>query len=148
MEQYIIAARLKPGNAVAAEEMLATGPPFDPSKAGLTTHAAYLTADEVYLLFEGETARTTALQVARDHPVEVSRWQAVVSGLPFRVAEVPRDARCVYEWKAEHRPPAQLAFLDMWDVLKWQNDTLSIAWWALIAFAILVIIAAGSRAAR
>jgi hypothetical protein len=36
----------------------------------------------------------------------------------------------------------------MWDVLKWQNDTLSIAWWALVAFALLVIIAAGSRAAK
>lgn len=36
----------------------------------------------------------------------------------------------------------------MWDVLTWQNDTLSVAWWALIAFAILVIIAAGSHAAR
>jgi hypothetical protein len=34
----------------------------------------------------------------------------------------------------------------MWDVLKWQNDTLSIAWWALIAFVVLVIIAvAGPR---
>jgi hypothetical protein len=32
--------------------------------------------------------------------------------------------------------------------VRWQNDTLSIAWWALIAFALLVIIAAGSRAAR
>ena len=57
-----------------------------------------MTADDVYLLFEGETARTSALQLARDHPVEVSRWQAIVSGLPFRVAEVPHGARCVYEW--------------------------------------------------
>jgi hypothetical protein len=36
----------------------------------------------------------------------------------------------------------------MWAVLKWQNDTLSIAWWALIGFALLVIIAAGSHASR
>ena len=27
----------------------------------------------------------------------------------------------------------------MWDILKWQNDTLSVAWWALVAFAVLVI---------
>jgi hypothetical protein len=100
MEQYIIAARLKPGKATEAEQMLATGPPFDPSEAGLSSHAAYLAADDVYLLFEGETARTTALQLAREHPVEVSRWQGIVSGLPFRVPEVPHDARCVYEWKA------------------------------------------------
>jgi hypothetical protein len=99
MEQYIIAARLKPGKAGEAKEMLATGPPFDPSESGLSGHAAYVTADHVYLLFEGETARTTALQLARDHPVEVSRWQTIVSGLPFRVAEVPHGARCVYEWR-------------------------------------------------
>jgi hypothetical protein len=36
----------------------------------------------------------------------------------------------------------------MWDVLKWQNDTLSVAWWALLGFAFLVIVAAGSRAAK
>jgi hypothetical protein len=36
----------------------------------------------------------------------------------------------------------------MWDILRWHNDTLSIAWWALIAFALLVIIAAGARAAK
>jgi hypothetical protein len=36
----------------------------------------------------------------------------------------------------------------MWDVLQWHNDTLSVAWWAVIGFALLVIIAAGSRSAR
>jgi hypothetical protein len=36
----------------------------------------------------------------------------------------------------------------MWDVLKWQNDTLSVAWWAVTGFALLVIIVAGSRSAR
>jgi hypothetical protein len=36
----------------------------------------------------------------------------------------------------------------MWDILRWQHHTLSVAWWALIGFALLVIIAAGSRAAR
>jgi hypothetical protein len=36
----------------------------------------------------------------------------------------------------------------MWDIVKWQDDTLSIAWWALLGFALLVIIAAGSRAGK
>jgi hypothetical protein len=31
----------------------------------------------------------------------------------------------------------------VWDVLKWQHGTLSIAWWALIALAILLFAAAG-----
>jgi hypothetical protein len=36
----------------------------------------------------------------------------------------------------------------MWDVLKWQDGTLSVAWWALIGIALLVLIAAGGRATR
>jgi hypothetical protein len=98
MERYVIAARLKPGEAVAAERMLSAGPPFDPAEAGLSAHAAYLTDDSVYLLFEGEAPRARALQLAREHLVEVSQWQAIVSGLPSRVAEVPANARCLYRW--------------------------------------------------
>lgn len=100
MERYIIAARLKPGKAAEAEEMLAMGPPFDPAEVGLSGHAAYVSSDVVCLLFEGETARTTALQLAREHLVDVSRWQGVVTGLPASVAEVPPEARCVYQWSA------------------------------------------------
>jgi hypothetical protein len=46
--------------------------------------------------------------------------------------------------------PGKLGFRvqTMWDVLKWHDGTLSVAWWALIGFALLVIIAAGSRASR
>jgi hypothetical protein len=36
----------------------------------------------------------------------------------------------------------------MWDILKWHDGTLSVAWWALLAFALLVVIAAGTRAAK
>ena len=36
----------------------------------------------------------------------------------------------------------------MWDVLTWHDGTLSVAWWALLGFVFLVIVAAGSRAGR
>jgi hypothetical protein len=36
----------------------------------------------------------------------------------------------------------------MWDVLTWHDGTLSIAWWALLGFVFLVLVAAGSRAGR
>jgi hypothetical protein len=36
----------------------------------------------------------------------------------------------------------------MWDVLKWQHDTLSVAWWAVLVFAFLLLVAAGSRASK
>jgi hypothetical protein len=99
MERYVIAARLKPGKAGEAERQLAGGPPFDPGEVGLSAHAAYLTDENVYLVFEGDAARSTALRLAREHLVEVSRWQSIISGLPARVTAVPAEARCLYHWE-------------------------------------------------
>jgi hypothetical protein len=36
----------------------------------------------------------------------------------------------------------------MWEILSWHHGTLAVAWWALLGFVLLVIIAAGSSAAR
>jgi hypothetical protein len=101
MERYVIAARLRPGGATAAERTLLAGPPFDPAAAGLSAHAAYLTDDSVYLVFEGEAAHVKALQLAREHLADVSHWQSIVSDLPSRVDDVPGNARCLYRWTAE-----------------------------------------------
>lgn len=98
-ERYVIVAELKPGAAPAAELTLRAGPPFDPAEAGLTGHAAYLTDDRVYLVFEGAAARAKALRLASEHLPEVSSWQALVRGLPSAVAEVPAGARCLYRWQ-------------------------------------------------
>ena len=100
MEQYVVAARLKPGKAADAERELAGGPPFDPAATGLSGHSAYLTERYVYLLFEGEAAHSTALRLAREHLADVSRWQSLVMELPSSVDAVPADARCVYRWQA------------------------------------------------
>lgn len=101
MERYVLAARLKPGAAAEAERLLRAGPPFDPAEAGLSAHAAYLGENHVYLVFEGEGARSKALNLARKHMVEVARWQSVVSDLPTRLASVPPDAQRLYSWTAE-----------------------------------------------
>jgi hypothetical protein len=100
-ERYVVAVRLKPGTAEEAERQLAAGPPFDPAEVGLLSHAAYISNDDVYLQFGGQAAHSIALQVAREHLVEVGRWQSIVEGLPTRVAEVPANARCLYHWQAE-----------------------------------------------
>jgi hypothetical protein len=98
IERYVVAARVKPGEAAAAEQLLLEGPPFDPGEAGFSAHEAYLGADRVYLVFEGEAARTRALDLARKHVTEAARWQAVITGLPSRAPDVPPDARCLYRW--------------------------------------------------
>lgn len=104
VERYVIAARLKPGGATVAEQTLLAGPPFDPAEAGLSAHAAYLSNDSVYLVFEGEAAHVKALHLAREHFVNVSRWQSIVSDLPSRIDDVPGDARCLYRWAIEASP--------------------------------------------
>jgi hypothetical protein len=100
VERYVIAAKVKPGEAAAAERALLAGPPFDPAEAGLSAHAAYLSDDSVYLVFEGEAARAKALQLSREHFVAVSRWQSIIR-LPSRVDDVPPNARCLYLWTPE-----------------------------------------------
>jgi hypothetical protein len=97
----VVAARLKPGEAAAAEQLLLEGPPFDPGEAGFSAHEAYLGEDRVYLVFEGEAARGKALGLARRYMSEAARWQAIVSGLPARTPDVPKDARCLYRWAPE-----------------------------------------------
>ena len=101
MERYVVSTRLKPGTAAAAEELLSAGPPFDPAETDLSAHAAYISDDSVFLVFEGEAAHATALQLARKHVAEVSPWQDLVWELPSVVADVPADARCLYRWPAD-----------------------------------------------
>ena len=99
MERYVVTTRLRPGAAPAAEELLSAGPPFDPADAGLSAHSAYLGGDRVYLVFEGESARTKALELARQHVTDVSRWEDLVWELPSVVEDIPATARCVYSWR-------------------------------------------------
>jgi hypothetical protein len=101
MERYVVATRLKPGAAPAAVELLSAGPPFDPAETGLSAHAAYINNDSVFLVFEGEAAHATALQLAKKHALEVSRWQDIVWELPSVIADVPADARCLYRWPVD-----------------------------------------------
>src|SRR5512132_2477479 len=54
IERYVVVARLKPGEAAAAEQLLLEGPPFDPGEAGFSAHEAYLGEDRVYLVFEAK----------------------------------------------------------------------------------------------
>ncbi len=101
MERYVIEAGLKPGTAAEAEELLSSGPPFDPAEAELSAHAAYVTADSVFLVFEGEAAHAKAHRLANEYMVEVSQWQRIVSGLPSVIDDVPAEARQIYSWSAD-----------------------------------------------
>lgn len=98
MERHVVTTRLKPGAAPAAEELLLAGPPFDPGRVGLSAHAAYLSDDRVFLVFEGDAAHAKALGLAKQYMVEVARWQDLVWELPSVIDDVPANARCLYRW--------------------------------------------------
>src|SRR5262249_61125033 len=98
MERYVVTTRLKPGATHAAEDLLSQGPPFDPAEAGLSAHAAYLTDDRVFLVFEGEAAHATALSLAKRHVIEVTQWQELVWELPSVVGGGPPGARGLFPW--------------------------------------------------
>jgi hypothetical protein len=99
--------RWSPGAAPAAKELLLAGPPFDPGEVGLSAHAAYLSADRVFLVFEGDAAHATALALAKQYIVEVERWEDLVWELPAVIDDVPVDARCLYGWPAVARSSLQ-----------------------------------------
>ena len=52
---------------------------------------------------------------------------------------------CHLRWRRSPRAQYGRA---MWDVLKWQDGTLSVAWWAVVVLVFLVLVAGGSRAAE
>jgi nucleotide-binding universal stress UspA family protein len=64
MERVAITARLKEGADSRARELIATGPPFDPERAGLVQHA--VGHDLVVFLFEGDGVARTLSSLLND----------------------------------------------------------------------------------
>jgi hypothetical protein len=56
VSHFVVTARLKPGAAAEALELLREGPPFDLAGSGLDRHMAFVGDDELVLVFEGEGA--------------------------------------------------------------------------------------------
>jgi hypothetical protein len=99
MEQIAIVARLKSGAEPRAAELIAEGPPFDPTDSGLERHTVYLSADEVVFVFEGKEVEWIVDQLI-DEPFQwpivdaLDEWRPLLEGKP-------RIARAVYSWSAE-----------------------------------------------
>ncbi len=75
--------------------------PHSTSSRGSPSFRRRTWSDYVFLVFEGEAAHATALQLAKEHVIEVSRWQDIVWELPSVIADVPADARCLYRWPVD-----------------------------------------------
>jgi hypothetical protein len=97
VEQLAIVARLKPGAEPRAAELIANGPPFDPTESGLDGHTVYLSADEVVFVFEGHEVEWIVDRLV-DDPVHWLVGEALERWRPL-LDDQPRIARPVYVWR-------------------------------------------------
>ena len=97
MEQLAIVARLKPGAEPRAAELIANGPPFDPTESGLDGHTVFLSADEVVFVFEGHEVEWIVDRLV-DDPFHWLVGEALERWRPL-LEDQPRIARPVYVWR-------------------------------------------------
>jgi nucleotide-binding universal stress UspA family protein len=93
MERVAITAKLKEGSEARARDLVAAGPPFNPSRAGFTQHGVYVGHDIVVFVFEGEDVaqRLSHLLNDRLNSASFSAWTPLL-------AEQPRLAHEAYHW--------------------------------------------------
>lgn len=96
MEQIALLARLKAGAEQRAAELIAEGPPFDPTELGLRRHSVYLAADAVIFVFEGHEVES-AVDGLIENP---ARWMVNEAFDAWRplIEGDPRIARPAYVW--------------------------------------------------
>ena len=99
MEQLAIVARLKPGAEPRAADLIANGPPFDPTESGLDGHTVYLSADEVVFVFEGHEVEWIVDRLV-DDPFHWLVGEALERWRPL-LEDQPRIARPAYVWRAK-----------------------------------------------
>ena len=96
MNRLAVIATLKPGAEAKAEELVESGPPFDPSGLGFERHSVYLTGDHALFVFEGGRL-DQLMQSIIEKPSSVAafrEWEGLLDG-------IPRVAREAYHWERE-----------------------------------------------
>jgi hypothetical protein len=95
---------LKHGCLDRARELIAQGPPVDPSSLGLSGHEVHLREGEAIFVFRGSNVRERIGQAIRQPPVWRAglAWRRCFAGPPQIVEseELPPDADPAYRWVA------------------------------------------------
>jgi hypothetical protein len=98
LERLALIVRLKPGTEMQAEQLIATGPPFDPEESGFARHNVYLSASEVVFVFEAHEVEWL-VDVLTDKPFQwmveeaFDDWPARRRRAAHRAGEVLLGAR-------------------------------------------------------
>ena len=92
--RFVITARLKPGSAPEALELIRQGPPFDLEGSRLERHMAFMSDDELVLVFEGVHAAEEARRLLQGSPDPkvTDRLGDLIEGEPT----LPRE---VFSWE-------------------------------------------------
>lgn len=89
MRSIAYIAKLKPGTAERAAELIAQGPPFDPSTLGFERHSVYLGSDHAVFVFTGGNVGLLVETVAsQGGPALLGAWEVILDGLPGVAHEV------------------------------------------------------------
>lgn len=94
MERVAITVKLKQGSEARARDLVAAGPPFDPSRAGFIQHGVYVGHDIVVFVFEGDDVGQRLSHLLNDRLSSAS-----FGGWAPLVAEQPRLAHEAYHWE-------------------------------------------------
>ena len=87
MERVAIVARLKPGAAGRASELVGSGPPFDLDHSGIVRHSVFVSTTEVVFVFEGHQVEWLVDKLI-DGPFHhklqraFDEWRTIVEGPP------------------------------------------------------------------
>jgi hypothetical protein len=84
MNRLMIVARLRDDAYDEADVLLREGPPFEPERAGLERHAAYLTAGEVVFVFEAPEVEWKVNELIDDPAIAsfFAPWEKLIDGTP------------------------------------------------------------------
>lgn len=106
-EQVVVTVPLKKGRAAKARELVAHGPPFDPTLLGLRRHEVFVNRREAVFVFTGPHVREKFERATRNPTLWLAglAWTSCVAGRP-RVASryealARDDEEPVYRWAAD-----------------------------------------------
>jgi hypothetical protein len=99
---------LRKGTLKHAKELVAQGPPFDPTALGLTAHDVYACEHHLTFLFAGPEVRAQVERAARSPLLWRSglAWRDCIAGRPRIQATKPDGGELLYSWRAKTTPPS------------------------------------------
>jgi hypothetical protein len=105
-EQAAVVLPLRKGRIARARELVAQGPPFDPTVLGLRKHEVFLTGEEAIFVFEGPNVRAMLQRLTRDPTLWQAglAWRSCVRGRPRLLPDVYRsDEAPAFTWTANRQ---------------------------------------------